>query len=183
MPDGMQLFDPTDEVRARLRAIADDIMQGDPQPYDKAADRLIAVVRAGPTAADTLDVLARDGALALIHAVAHDRREGARRAALSRTTPTVRERPVDRGAMVAASQAAMGSLLDTWLVGGRRLGDCTGAQVRAAAATAAAQARGHARNARFYAALSRRVPIDGAVRDHVDDAAAADLLRAAEATD
>ncbi|HET6442412.1 MAG TPA: hypothetical protein VFH53_08550 [Phycisphaerae bacterium] len=68
--------------------------------------------------------------------------------------------------------------LDTWVVGGCRLGDLYGADLKPLAARERQQAAGHGRAARFYAALTRKVPGDEKVRDRVTSDQAAAIWKA-----
>ena len=65
----------------------------------------------------------------------------------------------------------LSSILDTWIVGGMRLGDWTGTQLRIEAAKNRAQAAGKVRAADFYEWIGLQAK-DGKVRDVIDAARA-----------
>lgn len=86
------------------------------------------------------------------------------------------ESPLGLDARSEAGARLLGQLLETWRIGGKALGDCTGAELLAEAAGAEHQAEGYLRNAAFYRRLAERVGPDGVVRERVTSEQAAAVL-------
>lgn len=83
---------------------------------------------------------------------------------------------LDADARSTAGAAMLASILETWMVGAKALGDCTGAELDAAAAWEATIADGHLRNIAFYRSLRAMVGDEERVREKIDHERAAALL-------
>lgn len=67
-------------------------------------------------------------------------------------------------------------LLDRWVIGSKRLGDTTGAELIELAQAERDRAKGHETSARFYELLAAKVPGNRIVRDVMNDEKASALL-------
>jgi len=77
-------------------------------------------------------------------------------------------KPRGAEAIIAAGENYMVNFLAEWIVGNKPLGLCTKKEVRVAREHELAQAFGHNRNAKMYAAIEKMIPDDdGIVQDFV----------------
>ena len=98
--------------------------------------------------------LLRRGIREMIHACRHQRRTEAKANAMPHR--------LARGADVLADLAAiqMASILDTWLVGNKRLGECTRVELLAEAENIGAQIGGLSRNRKYFKLIADRLDYD-----------------------
>jgi hypothetical protein len=74
-------------------------------------------------------------------------------------------------ATVAVAKQARQTILDTWMIAGRKLGDVTRRDLTVQAETHRNQAAGLQRNATFYDLIAKRMDEDQTVREALDEAA------------
>jgi hypothetical protein len=70
-------------------------------------------------------------------------------------------------AMADAGESLIESILDSYMIDGKRIGDVTGAELQVYIQTESEIANGHRRNANFYGMLRNKTPDDKLVRECV----------------
>ena len=131
------------------------------QKYPITEDAVAAIV--GAMTDEILKEVQRTAALAAINEARHRLRAAAKRGA------EVRSLVAPGGFELAARTVSIG-FMDGWIVGQKRMGDCTRADLSVAAQRAQEQALGSIRNQRLFTELAKRLPDDDAiVRDAVGE--------------